>query len=125
MAGRTVASHGLVVDLLLWPCCRYFLRKLRKVKKANGQILAINEVRGGRRAGHACVHGWQLAAALALLTHQRWAVDTQPHSFGRAKQIACRTAISAAYYSDCAGVCTVTELCSCARQSPDRQQGIF
>lgn len=23
--------------------CRYFLRKLRKVKKANGQILAINE----------------------------------------------------------------------------------
>jgi hypothetical protein len=26
--------------------CRYFLRKLRKVKKANGQILACNEVRG-------------------------------------------------------------------------------
>ena len=24
--------------------CRYFLRKLRKVKKANGQILACNEV---------------------------------------------------------------------------------
>ena len=24
---------------------RYFLRKLRKVKKANGQILACNEVR--------------------------------------------------------------------------------
>ena len=24
---------------------RYFLRKLRKVKKANGQIIAINEVR--------------------------------------------------------------------------------
>jgi hypothetical protein len=24
--------------------CRYFLRKLRRVKKANGQILAINEV---------------------------------------------------------------------------------
>jgi large subunit ribosomal protein L18Ae len=24
--------------------CRYFLRKLRKVKKANGQIIAINEV---------------------------------------------------------------------------------
>jgi Ribosomal proteins 50S-L18Ae/60S-L20/60S-L18A len=28
--------------------CRYFLRKLRKVKKANGQIIAINEV-GARR----------------------------------------------------------------------------
>jgi hypothetical protein len=27
-------------------CCRYFLRKLRKVKKANGQILACNEVSG-------------------------------------------------------------------------------
>ena len=26
--------------------CRYFLRKLRKVKKMNGQILATNEVRG-------------------------------------------------------------------------------
>lgn len=25
--------------------CRYFLSRLRKVKKANGQILAINEVR--------------------------------------------------------------------------------
>ena len=25
--------------------CRYFLRKLRKVKKANGQVLAVNEVR--------------------------------------------------------------------------------
>jgi len=24
--------------------CRYFLRKLRKVKKANGQVLAVNEV---------------------------------------------------------------------------------
>jgi large subunit ribosomal protein L18Ae len=24
--------------------CRYFLRKLKKVKKSNGQILAINEV---------------------------------------------------------------------------------
>jgi len=27
------------------PACRYFLRKLRKVKKANGQIIACNEVR--------------------------------------------------------------------------------
>ena len=26
------------------PGCRYFLRKLRKVKKANGQVLAVNEV---------------------------------------------------------------------------------
>lgn len=25
--------------------CRYFLKKLRRVKKANGQILAANEVR--------------------------------------------------------------------------------
>jgi hypothetical protein len=25
--------------------CRYFLRKLKKVKKSNGQILAFNEVR--------------------------------------------------------------------------------
>lgn len=25
--------------------CRYFLRKLRKVKKANGEILSVNEVR--------------------------------------------------------------------------------
>jgi hypothetical protein len=24
--------------------CRYFLRKLKKVKKSNGQILAFNEV---------------------------------------------------------------------------------
>lgn len=24
--------------------CRYFLRKLKKVKKSNGQMLAINEV---------------------------------------------------------------------------------
>lgn len=24
--------------------CRYFLRKLKKVKKSNGQVLAINEV---------------------------------------------------------------------------------
>lgn len=30
---------------------RYFLRKLRKVKKANGQILACNEVRTRRRQG--------------------------------------------------------------------------
>lgn len=26
--------------------CRYFLRKLRRVKKANGQIVSVNEVRG-------------------------------------------------------------------------------
>lgn len=30
---------------------RYFLRKLRRVKKANGQILAVNEVGMG---GEAC-----------------------------------------------------------------------
>ena len=32
------------------PACRYFLRKLRKVKKANGQILACNEVRAAKAA---------------------------------------------------------------------------
>ena len=32
-------------SFLLCAPCRYFLRKLRKVKKANGQIIAINEVR--------------------------------------------------------------------------------
>ena len=33
-------------SLMLWwlICFRYFLRKLKKVKKSNGQILAINEV---------------------------------------------------------------------------------
>ena len=30
---------------------RYFLRKLRRVKKANGQILAINEVGSGQGGG--------------------------------------------------------------------------
>ena len=28
--------------------CRYFLRRLRRVKKANGQIIACNEVRVAR-----------------------------------------------------------------------------
>jgi len=31
---------------MAWVLCarRYFLRKLKKVKKSNGQVLAINEV---------------------------------------------------------------------------------
>ena len=29
---------------VLVSCCRYFLRKLRKIKRANGQIISINEV---------------------------------------------------------------------------------
>lgn len=39
-------NDSLVLDTPV--LCRYFLSRLRKVKKANGQILAINEVR--RRA---------------------------------------------------------------------------
>lgn len=46
-----VDSHVLMVLCLLWSCLmlsisnsRYFLRKLKKVKKSNGQVLAINEV---------------------------------------------------------------------------------
>jgi hypothetical protein len=39
---------GLVAESS--PLFRYFLRKLRKVKKANGQILAANEVHS--RASH-------------------------------------------------------------------------
>lgn len=38
-------STSLYVSVKPWLSgCRYFLRKLRKVKKANGQILACNEV---------------------------------------------------------------------------------
>lgn len=51
----------------MWCCglCRYFLRKLRKVKKANGQILACNEVRDWWM-GRACVSGCQCAAVRTL-----------------------------------------------------------
>lgn len=39
---------GLAGMLVGFSCClvfiRYFLRKLKKVKKSNGQMLAINEV---------------------------------------------------------------------------------
>jgi hypothetical protein len=31
-------------NVLFLGACRYFLRKLKKVKKSNGQVLAINEV---------------------------------------------------------------------------------
>lgn len=41
------------------PALRYFLKKLRRVKKANGQILSVNEVRRewrGRAWGLGTVH---------------------------------------------------------------------
>ena len=52
-------SGAQLVAELHRPACRYFLRKLRRVKKANGQILSCNEVslgglatsRGGAWAG--------------------------------------------------------------------------
>lgn len=38
---------------------RYFLRKLKKVKKSNGQMLAINEVWCVYLHFYVCVfHGW-------------------------------------------------------------------
>ena len=37
---------------------RYFLRKLKKVKKSNGQVLAINEV----------IHAWNNGYLLSLFT---------------------------------------------------------
>jgi hypothetical protein len=39
------AFNQLVAIVLLFCASRYFLRKLRRVKKANGQIIAVNEVR--------------------------------------------------------------------------------
>ena len=47
MVKTVSADHAASSDRGI-PERRYFLRKLRKVKKANGQIIAINEV-GARR----------------------------------------------------------------------------
>lgn len=47
---ETISADHAASSVVTAACllCRYFLRKLRKVKKANGQIIAINEV-GARR----------------------------------------------------------------------------
>lgn len=46
--GFSVFFWWLLIVMLSWFVClllfRYFLRKLKKVKKSNGQVLAINEV---------------------------------------------------------------------------------
>ena len=68
-------------NVLTWPrpacttrpsaACRYFLRKLRSVKKANGQVLSVNEVSGGYLIRHTAVVIWlssgQTAANPALV----------------------------------------------------------
>jgi hypothetical protein len=45
----------------LFPTRRYFLRRLRRVKKANGQIIAVNEVGcwAAAASGSALVAGQQ------------------------------------------------------------------
>jgi hypothetical protein len=42
IASSLSTSQHLFCPMLMF---RYFLRKLRRVKKANGQIIAVNEVR--------------------------------------------------------------------------------
>jgi hypothetical protein len=47
MLNRTVSTPAVPSngnDLALISACRYFLSRFRKVKKANGQIISINEV---------------------------------------------------------------------------------
>jgi Ribosomal proteins 50S-L18Ae/60S-L20/60S-L18A len=53
---RIFAPNSVVAKSRFW----YFLMKLRKVKKANGEIVTLNEVRGALMRA--------LAGRLALLT---------------------------------------------------------
>jgi large subunit ribosomal protein L18Ae len=43
---RLFAPNDVVAKSRFW----YFLKKMRRVKKANGEIIAINEVRPGHEA---------------------------------------------------------------------------
>lgn len=53
---RIFAPNDVVAKSRFW----YFLGKLRKIKKANGEIISLNQVRSDRAR---TVGGWQLTAS--------------------------------------------------------------